>query len=179
MSPSTKKLGAGLFVIFSVGITSSLSLIGGLGIEVVQQKLLAIVPLLIALPGLNSMVGDYATLIAAHAGDPQEKNLSKMQLIKAMAPSLLINILFVFVASLILAVYRGFLLNPAFVIKFGLFVIFSILAVVSIMFLITLVLGKLLENRPLNPDDVLIPIVTTISDIFMLSLIALAAVALF
>jgi cation transporter-like permease len=175
----SRRAGSLLFIILSVGIASSISLIGGIGIEVVQEKLLSIVPLLIALPGLNSMVGDYATLIAAHAGDPEERTRSHGDLIKAMLPSIGINILFVFTMSTVLAAQRGYALTPLFMGTFAAFVVFSILAVIAIMLVITLALDALLRNRPLNPDDVLIPIVTTISDIFMLGLIALAAWFLF
>lgn len=168
-----------LFVIFSVGIASSISLIGGIGIESVQENLLKLVPLLIAMPALNSMVGDYATLIAAHAGDPEERTRSKSELVKAMLPSILVNMVFVISMSLFLGVKRGFYLNSLFALKFIGFVIGSIITVVIIMFILTFLLDKLLKNHRLNPDDVLIPIVTTISDIFMLGLIASAAWWLF
>jgi cation transporter-like permease len=175
----SKRAATLLFIIFSVGIASSISLIGGLGIEAVEDRLLRIVPLLIALPGLNSMVGDYATLIAAHAGDPEERSRSKRELALAMAPSVLINIGFILLVSLPLSYYRGFDLDTLFLIKFIGFVASSIITVIAIMFLITLALDAALKHRSLNPDDVLIPIVTTISDIFMLGLIALAALLLF
>lgn len=175
----SRRIGSLLFIILTVGIASSISLIGGLGIEVVKEKLLAIVPLLIALPALNSLVGDYATLIAAHAGDPEERTISKRDLAAALAPSILISIVFVLLVSLVLAHQQGFDLDATFVFTFSSFVIGAILGAVALMFLITFALDATLKNRPLNPDDVLIPVVTTISDIFMLSLIALAAWFLF
>ncbi len=171
----TKRVGSLIFIIVSVGIASSISLIGGLGIEAVQEKLLTIVPLVIALPSLNSMMGDYATLIAAHAGDPEERTRSKMELVRAMAPSIVLNIIFVISISLVLSARRSYDITPLFFAQFAGFVAFSILSVVSIMFIITLALDAALKKRPLNPDDVLIPIVTSISDVFMLGLIALAA----
>lgn len=168
-----------MFVILSVGLASSISLIGGIGIELVQEKLLSIVPLLIALPALNSMVGNYATLIAAHAGDPTERTRSKSELVHAMLPSIAINIIFVLVMSLFLASHRDFSIEPMFLLKFIAFVMFSIVTVIAIIFVLTILLDKILEAHRLNPDDILIPIVTTISDIFMLGLIALAAMFLF
>lgn len=163
-----------LFIIFSVGLASSISLIGGLGIEAVQNELIYIVPLLIALPAMNSLVGDYATLIAAHAGDPTERSLSKIQLAKAMAPSVLTSTTLILSVSLLVSIHRGFNLSNVFFIKYLLFVSASILFVIAMMFTLTTLLDKILENKNINPDDVLIPIVTTISDIFMLGLIALA-----
>jgi cation transporter-like permease len=179
MNTKQKHLLSIIFVIISVGIASSLSLIGGIGIELVSEKLLPIVPLVIVLPALNSLVGDYATLIAAHAGDPSERDRSRSDLVKAMLPSLLVNCLFIIGAGLFLSERRGYGLHLAFVITFVAFIVLSIIAVVSAMFFLTYILDKILVNHHLNPDDVLIPIITTISDILMLGLIALSAVYLF
>ncbi len=167
------------FIILTVGGASCISLIGGLGLEAVQDKILPIVPLLIALPGLNTMVGDYAATIAAHAGDPAERSTSKRTLAIAIAKVVWINILGVIILSLLLAARRGYLLEQIFLIKFVVFVIIAMLGIIGVMFAITIVLDKLLEKKHLNPDDVLIPIVTTISDIFMLGIVALATLTLF
>ncbi len=175
----SRRAGSLLFIIVSVGISSSISLIGGLGIEITADKLIAIVPLLVALPGLNSMVGDYATLIAAHAGDPEERTRSKWELVRAMIPSILINIVFALIVSLFIGYQRGFAMSSLFILKFAGFVVGSTVSVITAMFLITFLLDAMLKKRALNPDDVLIPIVTTVSDIFMLGLIALAAWFLF
>lgn len=171
--------GVVVFVVLSVGLASAISLIGGIGIELVQDKLLTIVPLLIALPALNSMVGDYATLIAAHAGNPAERTRSKRELISAMAPSLFVSTVFVIAMSLLLANRRGYPLESEFIFLFTSFVATSILVVVAAIFVLTVVLDKILVKHRLNPDDLLIPVVTTITDIFMLGLIALATVTIF
>jgi cation transporter-like permease len=168
-----------IFIIVSVGLSSSISLIGGLGIEAVHKELLLIAPLLIALPALNSLVGDYATLIAAHAGNPKERNLSRLQLIKAMLPSVITSTLIILGTSLLLANHRGFKINPNFFGVYTLFIICAVILVITIMFLLTILLDKLLEKKGLNPDDILIPVVTTVSDIFMLGLVALAVKFLF
>ena len=62
---------------------------------------------------------------------------------------------------------------------FTAFVVVSVSVIVSVMFGITYLIDKILENHKLNPDDVLIPIVTTVTDVFMLGLIALAAKFIF
>lgn len=167
------------FIIFSVGGASCISLIGGLGLEAVQEKILPLIPLLIALPGLNTMVGDYAATIAAHAGDQHERATSKKELVKAVSRVVWVNIIGIIVLSIALALSRGYILEAHFMIKFVLFVTGAIITVITAMFIITTALDKLLEKNHLNPDDVLIPIVTTISDICMLGLIALAVAFIF
>lgn len=168
-----------LFVILTVGGASCISLIGGIGIEAVQEKLLPLIPLLIALPALNTMVGDYAAIIAAHAGDPGEQKDSKRNLAIAIAKVIWVNILGVLMLSVVIAWQRDYLFTGEFLVKFIGFVIVSMLAIVVAMFGITIVLDKALENHKLSADDVLIPIVTTLTDVMMLGLIAFAAYFLF
>lgn len=168
-----------LFVVFTAGAASCISLIGGVGIETVQEKLLPLVPLMIALPALNTMVGDYAAIIAAHAGDPGEQKNSKKVLAWAIAKAIWVNIIGVLVLSIAIAWQRDYLFTNGFMVKFVGFVVFAMLSVIASIFVITIVLDKALERRKLNADDVLIPVVTTITDVMMLGLIALAAYYLF
>jgi cation transporter-like permease len=167
------------FVVLTTGGASCISLIGGVGIEAVQNKLLPLVPLLIALPALNTMVGDYAAIIAAHATDPAERKHTKRELAHAIAKAIWVNIVGVLLLSIVIAWQRDYLFTGIFMTKFILFVVIAMLGVVAGMFGLTALLDKVLENHKLNPDDILIPIVTTITDVFMLGLIALAAVFLF
>ena len=167
------------FVVFTTGGASCISLIGGIGIEAVQVKLLPLIPLLIALPALNTMVGDYAAIIAAHAGDPEEGKHDKKTLAKAIAKAIWVNIIGVLVLSVVIAAMRNYLFTGLFLTKFVLFVVLAMGSIVAIMFGLTIALEKILEHRKLNPDDILIPIVTTITDVMMLVAITLAAVFLF
>ncbi len=168
-----------IFALITIGVASSLSLIGGIGIEMVNEELITIVPLLIALPALNSAVGDYATIIAAHAGDPSTRARSRRELIKAVGITLSMSITFILVMSILLSLYRGYEFTGNTLVTFLLFVPVSMISVVILMFFITFFLDALLVRAKWNPDDVLIAVVTTISDIFMLGMIALAVQYLF
>lgn len=167
------------FIAFTTAAASCISLIGGLGLESVEYKILPLIPLLIALPALNTMVGDYAAIIAAHASDPAERKITKRILAKAVAKAIWVNIIGLLALSILLAWRRGYLFTNEFTIKFVLFVLFSMTTVIIAMFVITALLDKLLERRRLNPDDVLIPIVTSITDVFMLGLVTLAVWLIF
>ncbi len=167
------------FVVISIAAASSISLIGGMGLELVADRLLPLVPMIIALPALNTMVGDYATVIAAHAGDPNERPRSRRELARAISISVFINIIGVFGLSVMLAINRDYQFTTAILAKFGIFITLAVIGVVVFMFAITLFLDKIFEKRKLNPDDLLIPIVTTISDVLMLGAIAAAAWWLF
>ncbi len=167
------------FVVLTTAAASSVSLIGGIGIEAVGHQLLPLIPLVVALPALNTMVGDYSTIIAAHAGDPYMRTRTWRQLITAVSWSVLFNVIGVTALSLIIAWRRDFPVSVDFSLRFALFVAVAIVASVAFMFFLTYVLDKLLEKRRLNPDDILIPVVTSVSDVIMLGLIALGAVFLF
>ncbi len=167
------------FVVVSIAAASSISLLGGMGLELAAERLLPLVPMIIALPALNTMVGDYATVIAAHAGDPNERPRSRRELARAISISVFINIFGVFGLSVVLAINRDYAFTTAVLVKFGLFILLAVIGVVAFMFTITLFLDKIFEKRKLNPDDLLIPIVTTISDVLMLGSIAIAAWWLF
>ena len=173
------KLRKFLFIVVTVAASSSISLIGGLGIESVQAKILPIIPLLIAMPALNTMVGDYAAIIAAHAVDPVETKRSRKQLARAIGRAIWVNILGVLILSSVLAYRRGYLFDNVFILKFVGFIVFAMITVVTIMFSLTALLDKILEKRRLHPDDILIPIVTSITDVMMLGLIALGVALLF
>ncbi|HMT18808.1 MAG TPA: magnesium transporter [Candidatus Saccharibacteria bacterium] len=176
---SSKKRHSIVFIIMTTALASCISMIGGIGIELTEQNLLPIIPLVIALPALNTMVGDYATIIAAHAGSPGERAETRKRLIRSIAKSTLVNITGVFILSLLLAHTRQYDLQSSFIIRFGIFIAFSVSSIVTVMFGITYTLDKILEQHKLNPDDVLIPIVTTVTDVFMLGLIALSTQILF
>ncbi len=168
-----------VFVVLTTGGASCISLIGGIGIEAVQAKLLPLIPLIIALPALNTMVGDYAAIIAAHASDPAERTTTKRQLARAIAKAIWVNVIGVLILSVFIAWQREYLFTSLFLIKFIAFVTVAMLVIVAGMFGLTTLLDKLLENHKLNPDDILIPVVTTITDVFMLGFIALATLFLF
>jgi cation transporter-like permease len=168
-----------LFVTFTAGLASTLCMVGGIGLEVVSDKLLPLVPLIIAVPGLNDTAGNYAAIIAAHAADPAERRLTRRKLARAIARVISINVTGMIALSLLIAVKRGYVLDVVFGIKFAAFVAIAICVVVAGIFGLTIILDKALEQHKLNPDDVLIPIVTALADVLMLSLIALGAFFLF
>ena len=138
-----------IFVAFTVACASALSLIGGIGLEYVSDRILPLIPLIIAIPGLNDLVGDYASIIAAHHGDPSESTRTKRQLIGAIFKVLGFNIISLILLSLGLAYMHGY--------------IFEVI----------------LKKRHINPDDLLIPVVTSLADIIMLLFVTLAVLTIF
>lgn len=168
-----------LFIVLTTAAASCVSLIGGVGLEAVEERILPLVPLIIALPALNTMVGDYAAIIAAHACDPAERVSTKRKLAKAIAKAMWVNIIGVLLLSIVIAWQRDYLFTTLFLVKFISFVIIAMIATIAAMFSITIVLDKILEGKKQNPDDLLIPIVTSVTDVLMLGLVTLSVLFLF
>ncbi len=168
-----------LFVAFTTALASSISLIGGIGLEHVSDRVLPLVPLIIAIPGLNDLVGDYASIIAAHAGDPSEGRRTKRALAKAIFKVIGVNIAAIIALSIGGAALRGFDFNATFVWRFIAFVAGSAILTVLFMFAVANVLDVVLKKRRINPDELLIPVITSIADIVMLLLVTLAVLTIF
>lgn len=168
-----------LFIAFTAASASALSLIGGIGLETVADKILPLVPLIIAIPGLNDMVGDYASIIAAHHGDPTESKRTKSQLLGAIFKVVGFNILSLVLLSLGLAYYRGYAFEYSFVIKFCIFITLAIVLTIFVIFALAGTLEAILKNKKVNPDELLIPIITSLADIIMLLFVTLAVFTIF
>ncbi len=168
-----------LFIAFSAALASSISLLGGLGIEYVQEDIILLTPLLIAIPSLTNLVGDYAAIVAAHVGDPAKRNRSLVTLAKGIFTVIWLNIIAILILSLLTGRTRGFEADAVFVIKFTLFISISAVVTVAGMFLLAKTLDILLRKRRINPDELLVPIVTSLADVTMLGLVTLSVITLF
>ena len=167
-----------LFVAVTTGFSSILSVIGGTGLEAVSDKVLPLVPLLIALPALNTLVGDYSSIIAAHTGDKSERKRTHREVFRAIFKVIAINIAAICLLSIALAVKRGYL-DPVFFVKFTLFVSISVVIIVIFMFGINKSLDRLLLKKGFYPDDLLIPVSTGLADLTMLTFVTLAVLFIF
>jgi cation transporter-like permease len=168
-----------IFTVLMVAIAASLSLLGGIGIESVSEEIVLLTPLVIAIPSLANLVGDYAAVIAAHAGDPTEHRRSRTKLLKSLLVVLSVSVAGLVILALLLSVFRGYELSFDFALRFASFIFVSSVLVVLSMFLLAGALEVLLRHRRINPDEVLVPVVTSLADIFMLTMIAVAVKTIF
>lgn len=167
-----------LLVILTIAAASSVSMLGGLALESVVDKLIPLVPLIIALPALNTMVGDYATIIASFE-ELDITNRTESKLVKAIIKSTVINIVCVIILSLIIAKIRKYPINSQFFIKYAIFVCMAICLTVLAIWIITKLLDRILNKTSMSKEDVLIPVITSVSDVLMLVLISISAVTIF
>lgn len=158
---------------------ASIGLVGGLGLQAVEQRLLVITPLLIALPALNMLAGDYATLITSHFGDPEASRATKRKLILTIVASVPICTAAVVLASLVLARAQGFEMDPDALNRYAGFVFAALFGVAVSILIAGQLLNIALRKRQLNSDDILIPVSNVLASVIMLSLLAVATRTIF
>ncbi|MDZ7785741.1 MAG: hypothetical protein U5L95_01290 [Candidatus Saccharibacteria bacterium] len=151
------------------GVLASVGLIGGLGIQLVRREILSFLPLLIALPAMNAMAGDYATLTASHLGDPENYKKRTQKLVIALLVSFPVSALGVSGLSLGVAHLKGFVITTELALEYTRLIFTTLGVVIVAMFAIIYLAKLLLEHQRINIDDTLIPIANTIASVLLLT----------
>ncbi|MBU2639938.1 MAG: magnesium transporter [Nanoarchaeota archaeon] len=154
-------------------LASLLSSIGGIGLELIQKKLIAILPLLIVFPALNNMIGNFGTIISANFTTllftKQLHAKWKSKKLKELLHQLAItaffsSILLATIANLI-AYYKGFPLTLDVFLKVLLIVTICVSILVTLICLISITAGFYYYHLNEDPDNVLIALATSIADL--------------
>lgn len=159
--------------------TASVGLIGGVALQTVTRDLLLITPLFIALPAINAMAGDYATLATAHIGDPETSKGSNRKLLKALLVSVPLSAFGVAGLSLLLASLQDYRVTWSFASTYTAFVFGSLILIVGITVASSFLLNKSLARRRVNSDDLLIPVSNVIASVLILLCVSVAAWRIF
>jgi len=155
-------------------VASILSSLGGIGLQGIRENLATVLPLIIVLPALTDMIGDFGTIAATkfttavYLGKVRgiwwksgytHRLFTKLMLIAVFAA------IYVSVFAYALAVMRGFdINNPALLIKITEITLLSTISLVVIIFTISVASCRWLLARGDEPDNVLIPITTSVAD---------------
>src|SRR3989344_789545 len=156
---------------------SILSAFGGFALESIKTLFISIIPLIILLPNLNDMIGDYGTIISSrfsvllHEGKIRNRELRKL-FFQILIISLLIVMLSTF-ASLIISLFAGFKLDFDTVLKIFIIGILDIAILVSLIFAVAIFAGVYFYRRGEDPNNFLIPISTSIADFGNMIVLAL------
>ncbi len=162
-------------VLLSSGL-ASIALFGGLGLQAVRSQLLSFTPLIIALPAMNAMAGDYVTLIAGHIGDPQLYRQRLKKLLISLVISVPISIFGVTTMSLFIAYRQGFDISRTVLVTYVFLVTVSLILILLISVGAIFAINKALLNHKINSDDVLIPLANTLASVLVLISFALIAI---
>lgn len=155
-------------------VASFLSSIGGISLSIVREKVLLILPLLILLPALNNMVGDYGTIIASkfttwlYRGTIPPRWWKSKRLRNLLKNIFIIACLYSFLNAFLasaLSLYQGFSLTTSIFLKITFIGISTAAIIVIFLSFLVILVGIFLYRRRLDPDNYLIPFATALADL--------------
>jgi len=168
--------------------SSVMSSLGGLALEHIKFLFISILPLIILMPALNDMIGDYGTIISSRFSTMlYEGKVSGWHRNKELR-TLFWQVLsiggFLAVLSTVLSVaILSFLTDYHTTLMMGLKVLFiavvDIILLVTILFAIAIGAGLYFYKRQEDPNNFLIPITTSVADFGNMVVLAVLAVLLF
>lgn len=154
-------------------IASIISTIGGVGLEALQQKVVAFLPLLILLPALNSMIGSFGTLVSSKfttflfLGKIQKKAWQSKELnslLKNILSIALIVSIYLGVLTSFISYLRGFAIDLLTMLKIILISLILTSTLVIIIISVGVIGGLIVYKRNADPNNYLIPLTTSMAD---------------
>ena len=165
-------------------LASIISSIGGIFLQDVESIIIAVIPILIMLPALNDMVGDFGTTFSVkfttllYLGAIKKDNILKSKevrnLIKTLYKVSIISALYMAALSLIIAAFKKFSLNFTIILKIFIITLIVTLVIITIIAVISLFLGVYVFKKKQDPNNFLIPVTTALGDLgnmFILSVL--------
>lgn len=169
-------------------LASVISSIGGLTLETVKSTFLSIVPLIILMPTLNDMIGNYGTVVASrfstllHQGKVKGSMYKNKNIRKLYAQIAIISILtaiFLAFVSIGISRFTDGWLNYQTAVKLLAICILDVVILVNILFVVSIAAGLHFYKKNEDPDNFLIPITTSIADFGSLVILAVLVTIFF
>jgi cation transporter-like permease len=167
---------------------SILSSLGGLTLESIKDVFIAVIPLIVLLPALNDMIGDYGIIISSrfstllYTGKIRGKWYKDSDLQKLLLQVLIIALFYALVSSalaLVISSFSDFAINFSVIYKIFLIAIIDVLLLVGILFFIAIKAGLRIYKKGEDMDNFLIPITTSIADFGNMIILAVLVLLFF
>lgn len=163
-------------------LAALISSVGGMALENMKVIFLAIIPLIISIPVLNDMIGDYGIIMSSkfstmlyenkiHKKWWLDLNLRKL-LTQIIIISIIIAILCAF-ATLVISHFQEFGLNKTIITKILIINILDVIIITLLLFFITILAGFHFYKKNEDPNNFLVPITTAIADFGNMILLAI------
>lgn len=155
-------------------LASIISSIGGLALEHIKNIFITLIPLVILLPVLNDMIGDYGTIISSrfstmlYEGKIEKKWWKNSELKELFSHLIIISVITAVLSSLVALVISSFSnyhLNLDIAAKVLLIVVIDVILLVSILMVISVVAGIYFFSKKEDPNNFLIPLTTSFADL--------------
>ncbi|MEM3074423.1 MAG: magnesium transporter [Candidatus Pacearchaeota archaeon] len=154
-------------------LTSLISSLGGFSLEYIKESFIPLMPLIVLLPVLNGMIGNYGAIISSRFSTIIHKNGSlsggfknnelKVLYLQIKVISLIIvvfaSLLSFVISYLVFGEFNFFIMGKIFIIA-----CMDILILINVLFFISVYFGIYFYNKGEDPDNFLIPITTSIAD---------------
>ncbi len=169
-------------------LASILSSLGGLAIEEMRTLFLSIIPIIVLLPTLNDMIGDYGAIFSGkfstmlHEGKVLGHWIRHRELRKLFVQVIIISILTSIISSvmaLLISFLSSYPITLSLISKIFLISVIDVVILVSILFLVSVYAGLHFYRKKEDPNNFLIPITTSIADFGNMILLSLLVILMF
>ena len=169
-------------------LASIISSFGGLAMESIKTILISITPMIILLPTLNDMIGDYGVIVSSrfstmiHEGKIKGKLFSNKELKKLFLHIFITSLIMAFLSAIFALVISNFF-NGFNSIVLSLKIIFVVLLdvilIVNILFFSSIIIGRHIYKKGEDPNNFLIPITTSIADFGNMIILSILIIIIF
>lgn len=169
-------------------LASFISSLGGLALEQIKTLFLSILPLIILLPTLNNMIGNYGTIISSrfstmlYEGEIKSKwwkNLDLRKLFAQISVMVLIGAVLSSAIAIGITYFSPQGISFATALKVCLIVIIDMIVLTNILFFVAIFAGIYIYKKKEDPNNFLIPITTSVADFANMAVLALLIILLF
>jgi mgtE-like transporter len=152
---------------------SFLSSLGGFSLEIMKEKFSSLIPLVIILPALASMIGNAGIILVSkittylNNGELKERNLNNKivrKLFYILMSVFILTAVYATFLSVFIGMLKGFDFSWDFTLKMLAIILMTTIFIVFVVFCIALIGSRYAFKRNIDPDDLLIPITTSIAD---------------
>ncbi len=165
-------------------LTALISSMGGIALQSVEEKIIAIAPLIILMPALNNLVGSFGTLVSSkfttllYTGKISLAK-SKEHLLALMFMIAFVSSVYLGIASVLLGTFYGYPFSYTILIEIVGISVFATILLVGFISLISIALGFYIFKKNEDPNNFLIPISTSIADVGSMTILAVMVTLLF
>jgi len=156
-------------------LASLISSLGGIGLESVSARLVALIPLLILMPAMNDMIGDFGAIISSkistmlYLGRLKEKRWwgshEAGDVFLTVAVVSILSAVYISLLSGAIALFRGFDLKGVFLLKLVIVTIMTTIILIVFMFWLSATAGFYTFKKNEDPSNFLIPLTTSVADL--------------
>ncbi len=170
--------------IFILFLTTVFGIFAGLFLNMVEDILLVVLPLVVILPALNGMIGDLGIIMVSRCTTALYEKVSVSyhsrlvkHLFKDIFPIAIFCAVYISIIATFIAYFKGFYFDYVTLLKIVWITLATTITLVMVVFIVAVVGSVYVYKKKVNPDDVLIPVITSIAD--MASMVVFSFLVLF